>query len=52
MQVEISDIFMEMLLNLICFTDFYFMEIFDRLLFIFFSTLISPPNFYLKLFNF
>ena len=47
-QVEISDTFMNMSLNLIYFTDFYFIEILTSL-FSFFSTLIFSRNCYLKL---
>ena len=46
-QVAISHTFMEMILNLIYFTDFYFVEILTSL-FRFFSTIISLPTLLLK----
>ena len=46
-QVEISHTFMEMILNFICFEDFYFIEIL-LFYFDFFSTLIFSPTPVLK----
>ena len=50
-QVEISHTFMEMLLNLLYFTDFYIIEI-STSLFWFFSTIIFSPTRYKIIMNF